>query len=81
MHGTSDEHGMVVVESYVEGGGRALPLGTTTTTTGSSNSHDSVCVLSAFLYLATVSTILYLAALWVKHRVHAHYMDSSMYWW
>lgn len=42
-------------------------------------SHESYCVLSAFLYFVTITTFVYLAILWIRQKMHVRM--EQMHWW
>ncbi|KAL3279940.1 hypothetical protein HHI36_017446 [Cryptolaemus montrouzieri] len=42
-------------------------------------SHEPQCVLSAFLYFITITTIVYLAIMWVKRQMHIRM--EQLQWW
>lgn len=42
-------------------------------------SHEPHCIMSAFLYFITITTVVYLCIMWVKRQMHIHM--EQMYWW
>lgn len=43
------------------------------------STHDSYCILSAFLYFITITTFAYLVILWIRQKMHVQM--EQMHWW